>query len=122
MRITNSGQEGTRSIESKTDPQIFRATAAGREPLGSADRRLPASICSAVGLRPLLSATGDEAPRVAGLRPSLACSDVELVLVEDALVESRGKADVGDVTLLEVHAAAELATRHVRVLAHQCLE
>src|SRR6188508_100644 len=49
-------------------------------------------------------------------------SDVQLVLVEHALVEARRQADVRDVTLLEVDAAAQLAARDVLLLAHQCLE
>src|SRR5690349_15043955 len=46
----------------------------------------------------------------------------EVVLVEDALVEPGREADVVDVALLEMDAAAELATRDVRVLPDQRLE
>ena len=46
----------------------------------------------------------------------------QVVLVEDALVEARRQADVVDVALLHVDAAAELAARDVRVLADQRLQ
>ena len=46
----------------------------------------------------------------------------QLVLVEDALVEARREADVVDVALVEVDAAAQLAARDVVRLAQQALE
>src|SRR4029078_4939533 len=51
--------------------------------------------------------------------PSLAR---QLVLVEDALVEAGGEADIVDVALLHVDAAPELATRRVGVLPDERLE
>src|SRR6187401_2802811 len=52
-------------------------------------------------------------------RPSLAG---QLVLVEDALVEARGQADIVHVALLHMDATTQLAARGVRVLPDQGLE
>ena len=52
-------------------------------------------------------------------RPSVLA---QVVLVEDALVEAGGEADVVHVALLHVDAAAQLAAADVGVLADECLE
>ena len=73
VRITKPGQEGAGAIESKSDPEpSARLQPAENLSVARIGVFLAVTICSAVGLRPLLRATGDEAPRVAGLRPSLA--------------------------------------------------
>ena len=81
----------------------------------------PDPEAAALGERPQRVVVGEVGR--ADDRSSVAASLAgQLVLVEDALVEAWGQADVVDVALLHVDAAAQLAARRVRVLADQRLE